>query len=130
MGLAACAPDVVLRGNLPDPDRIAEIHPGKTTKNDVISILGSPSTISVFDPNSWYYVSKRTKQVAFLDPDVLDQQVYIIRFNGDVVQAIGHKNLKDGELIEPAPGETPAPGRHLTFMEQFVGNIGRFNSSK
>ena len=29
--------------------------------------------------------------------------------------------------ITPAPGATPAPGRELTFLEQIIGNVGRFN---
>ncbi len=28
---------------------------------------------------------------------------------------------------QTAPGATPAPGRELTFLEQILGNIGRFN---
>jgi len=34
-----------------------------------------------------------------------------------------------GREIEPAPGATPAPGRELTFLEQVIGNVGRFNKS-
>ena len=43
------------------------------------------------------------------------------------VRSVDHKDLKDGRDIEPAPGATPAPGRELTFLEQVLGNIGRFN---
>ncbi len=126
--VAACVPQVDQRGHLPAPDKIAEIHPGTTTRAQVVKILGTPSSTGVFDTDSWYYISRKTKQVAFLDPDVLDQQVYVLNFNGQgVVQSIDHKNLKDGRDIQPAPGATPAPGRELTFLEQILGNIGRFN---
>jgi hypothetical protein len=37
--------------------------------------------------------------------------------------------LKDGLDIEPAPGATPAPGRELTFLEQIIGNVGRFTKT-
>jgi outer membrane protein assembly factor BamE (lipoprotein component of BamABCDE complex) len=125
----ACAADVNLHGNLPTKDEIAEIHPGKTTKAQVTQILGSPSSVGVFDPNHWYYISKRTRRVAFFDPTTLDQEVYIVEFDkGGVVKAVEHKGMKDGENISPAPGETPAPGRHLTFLEQLIGNVGRFNT--
>lgn len=129
-GLTACVPNVDQRGNLPDADKLAQIHPGTTTRDQVTKILGTPSSTGVFDDKSWYYISRKTKQVAFLDPDVLDQQVYIVRFDGNgVVQRLDHKDLKDGREIEPAPGATPAPGRELTFLEQVLGNIGRFNKS-
>ncbi|HVH73939.1 MAG TPA: outer membrane protein assembly factor BamE [Stellaceae bacterium] len=127
---AACQTDVNLHGNLPSHDEIAQIHPGKTTKTEVTQILGSPSSVGVFDPNHWYYISKRTKRIAFFDPKVLDQEVYVVEFNQQgVVKAVVHKGMKDAENISPAPGATPAPGRHLTFLEQLIGNMGRFNTT-
>jgi len=127
---AACAPTVDQRGNLPEPDKLAEIHPGTTTRDQVTKILGTPSSTGVFNDRSWYYISRKTKQVAFFNPDVLDQQVYVVNFDGSgVVKSVDHKGLNDGREIQPAPGATPAPGRELTFLEQVLGNIGRFNKS-
>jgi outer membrane protein assembly factor BamE (lipoprotein component of BamABCDE complex) len=127
-GLAACVATVDQRGNLPEPEKIAQIQPGTTTREQVVKILGTPSSIGVFDDKNWYYISRRIKQVAFLNPDVLDQQVYIVNFDAaGVVRGVDHKDLKDGREIEPAPGATPAPGKELTFLEQVLGNIGRFN---
>jgi outer membrane protein assembly factor BamE (lipoprotein component of BamABCDE complex) len=124
----ACSTDVEQRGNLPDRDQLARIHPGATTKAEVEQLLGSPSSTGVFNDKSWYYISKQTKRVAFFSPDVLDQEVYVVRFNDKgVVSGIDHKTLKDGRAIAMAPGETPAPGRQLTFIEQLIGNIGKFN---
>jgi outer membrane protein assembly factor BamE (lipoprotein component of BamABCDE complex) len=121
-GLPACSPTVDQRGNLPEADKIAEIRPGATTRDEVTKILGTPSSTSIFNEKIWYYISRRTKQVAFFDPDVTDQQVYI-------VNSVDHRDLKDARDIEPAPGATPAPGRELTFLEQIIGNVGRFTKS-
>ncbi len=126
--LAACSPTVDQRGNLPGADRIAQIHPGSTTRDQVAKILGTPSSTGVFNDKQWYYISRRTEQVAFFDPEVLDQQVYIVDFDDKgVVRQVDHRDLKDGRDITPAPGATPAPGRELTFLEQVLGNVGRFN---
>jgi outer membrane protein assembly factor BamE (lipoprotein component of BamABCDE complex) len=128
IALSGCAASVDNRGHLPDQDRLAEIHPGQTTKDQVVKILGTPSSTGVFDDKDWYYISRKTEQVAFFDKDVLDQQVYVVRFDDKgVVSAVDHKDLRDARLIEPAPGATPAPGRELTFLEQILGNVGRFN---
>src|ERR1051326_7212805 len=110
--LCGCAPTVDQRGNLPDPDKLATIRPGATTKDEVVKILGTPSSIGVFNDKSWYYISRRTEQLAFLDPDVLDQQVYIVNFDDrGVVKAVDPRTLKDGREITPAPGATPPPHR-------------------
>jgi outer membrane protein assembly factor BamE (lipoprotein component of BamABCDE complex) len=128
LAIAGCSPNIELRGDLPTREQIAQIHPGKTTKDQVVKILGSPSSVSVFDANAWYYISKRTSQSAFFLPNTTDQQVYIVDFTKDgVVSAVDHKGLKDAENITPAPGATPAPGRELTFLEQIIGNLGRFS---
>src|SRR3954469_21973731 len=74
-GLGGCVSTVDQRGNLPDAEKVAEIRPGGTRRDEVTKILGTPSSIGVFDSKNWYYISRKTKRVAFFDPDVLDQQV-------------------------------------------------------
>jgi outer membrane protein assembly factor BamE (lipoprotein component of BamABCDE complex) len=127
----SCAPTVEQRGNLPNPDKLAEIHAGTTTKDEVAKILGTPSSASIFNNDkSWFYISRRTSQTAFFEPDVLDQQVYIVDFDDNgVVKAVEHKMLEDGKQISPVARATPAPGRELSFLEQLIGNLGKFNSS-
>jgi outer membrane protein assembly factor BamE (lipoprotein component of BamABCDE complex) len=128
--LAGCAISEDKRGNLPDPEKLAQLQPGTTSKEQVIKILGSPSSASAFDDDVWYYISRKTKQVAFFSPTVLDQQVYIVDFDDKgIVKDVGHKTLADGAPITPAPGATPSPGRELSFMEQLIGNIGRFGGT-
>ena len=128
LSLGACVASIDNRGHLPEPEKLAQIQPGSTTRDQVVKILGTPSSTGVFNDKSWYYISRKTKRVAFLDPDVLDQQVHVVNFDGrGVVSSLDHKELKDGREIQPAPGATPAPGRELTFVEQLLGNIGRFN---
>ena len=127
----SCAPAVDQRGNLPNPDKLAEIHAGSTTKDEVAKILGTPSSVSVFNNDkSWYYISRRTSQTAFFEPNVLDQQVYIVEFDDQgVVRGVDHKLLEDGKEITPVARATPAPGRELSFLEQLIGNLGKFNGS-
>jgi outer membrane protein assembly factor BamE (lipoprotein component of BamABCDE complex) len=128
-GVAGCASDIAQRGHLPTPEQIAQIQPGSTTREDVVKIIGSPSSTATFDDKTWYYISRRTKQVSFFSPTVLDQQVFIVSFNDKgVVKSVGHKALADGESISPAPGATPSRGRELTFLEQLLGNVGKFNN--
>jgi len=118
------------RGNLPPPEKVAQIHPGKTTKDDVVKILGTPSSVGVFNDKNWYYISSRTGQFSFFDPKVLDQQVFVVDFNDDgIVKAVDHKTLVDGKEVVPVARATPAPGRELSFLEQLVGNLGKFNST-
>jgi outer membrane protein assembly factor BamE (lipoprotein component of BamABCDE complex) len=127
--VAGCATSVEQRGHLPAQDKIAEVHPGSTTKEEVIKILGSPSSVSIFNDKCWYYISRRTEQFSFFDPNVVDQQVYVVNFDDQgVVKAVDHKGIQDAMAIDPVDRATPAPGRELSFLEQLIGNLGKFNS--
>jgi len=128
LALAACQPTVDQRGNLPEKSKLAEIEPGVTTKEMVSQILGTPSSVSTFSDRTWYYISRRTEQTAFFEPEVLDQQVVVVAFDDSgVVRDVQHLNLADSRPVDPSSRETPSAGRELGFVEQLIGNLGKFN---
>ena len=125
--LLGCAPQIDTRGNLPDPDAVLEIQPGIDDRSKVATILGTPSTVSTFEDDTWYYVSRRTEQIAFFEPEVVDQQVVMVKFGSDgLVSDMKVYGLEDGQIIEPVERTTPTSGRELTVLQQLFGNIGRF----
>jgi outer membrane protein assembly factor BamE (lipoprotein component of BamABCDE complex) len=126
---AACTPTIDQRGNLPDEEKLATIRPGITSKETVAQVLGTPSSTSTFDDKTWYYISKRTEQVAFFEPTLLDQQVVVIDFDdSNLVADIRRMGMADRRDVTPVARATPAPGKEMTIMEQLLGNVGRFNT--
>ena len=129
--LSACAPDIVQRGNLPDPELLARIQPGTQTRNQVSDLLGSPSSVATFGEEVWYYISSQTKTIAFYEPDILDQKVVAISFDdAGRVKNIRTYGLEDARDIEPIARTTPTGGREITVLEQLVGNLGRFSGKE
>jgi outer membrane protein assembly factor BamE (lipoprotein component of BamABCDE complex) len=128
LALAACTNPVDQRGNLPEADKLAQIKPGLTDKATVTQLLGSPSAVGPFDTDTWLYISQKTRLVALQPTEVLDQQVVSIAFDDKgIVRGIAHRSMADAEPIVPNPDATPAPGREFTFLEQLIGNFGRFS---
>lgn len=129
LALSACGNDVQLRGNTPDPEDIAEIRPGVHSRQDVIDILGSPSTVSTFEERRWYYIGQKTQVIAFMKPEVLDRNVLIVTFDDSgLVAGTQSYGIADAQDISPVARVTPTEGRDLTFLQQLFGNIGRFSS--
>ncbi len=127
--LVGCSPPVDLRGNDPDKAAMAAIRPGVTDKASVTKLLGSPSSVATFDPNTWYYISQKTQEIAFFKPSLEDEKVVTISFDSKgVVQRVAYLGMKQHEDVEPNPDATPAPGREFTVLEQLIGNFGRFSS--
>ncbi len=130
--LAACAPRQDYRGVTLDEDKLSLITVGQTTEAQVGALLGSPSTTSTFPEwgTTYYYISSETEAVAFLAPELIDQQVVAINFDKDnKVQSIKRYGLKDGKQVAFVDRETPTRGKELTVLEQLFGNLGRFNSA-
>jgi outer membrane protein assembly factor BamE (lipoprotein component of BamABCDE complex) len=126
--LGACNNPIDQRGNLPEPDKLAQIKPGTTDKATVTQLIGSPSSVATFDPNTWYYISQKTKPVAFFMPERIDQEVVAIDFDeSGIVRELRRKTMADGQTVEPNPNATPAPGREFSVLEQLIGNLGRFS---
>jgi outer membrane protein assembly factor BamE (lipoprotein component of BamABCDE complex) len=129
LAATACAPTVNTHGYRIDPAVVAQIQPGVTSREEVERLLGSPSSMSTFNDKSWYYVTQRTEQLTFYDTDVAAQDVLRIDFGGDgLVSDVNQRGLEMARNIEPAPEKTRTMGNELTVVQQFVGNIGRFNT--
>ncbi len=126
--VAACASRVENRGNLPDPELLSGIKPGEASREQVAQILGSPSSVAVFDQETWYYISEKTETLAFFEPEVTTRNVVIVRFDTKgVVKGVETLGLAQGREVEPIERITPTAGREYTVMEQLIGNLGRFN---
>ena len=129
--LAACSTEVTVRGNLPDPDAMAQVQIGASSRQQVAEVLGSPSTISSFQDRTWYYIGQKQTQVAFLDPEVLERTVFVVAFDdAGMVKETAHYTLEDGIIIDPVTRETPTEGRELTVLQQIFGNLGKFPTSQ
>ncbi len=126
--LAGCAGTVDQSGNLLDPERLQEIEPGRQSREEVAEILGSPSAIGTFSDRKWYYISRQTSRLAFLERKILESHVVVITFDDDgIVESIHELNAEDRREIDMVSRTTPTAGQGMNVVQQLFGNIGRFN---
>lgn len=124
---AACAPMTATRGYVPDEVLLGELRPGVHDKNSVASLLGSPSSVGTFDSDTWYYITRKTEQLAFFAEEVTDQQVVAVEFDENgVLKGVQRFTLEDAKDIQLVERETPSRGKELTVLQQIFGNVGRF----
>ncbi len=125
--LQACGERVVTRGNLPDPDLLADVEVGQADRREVEKILGSPSSVALFKDESWYYISERSEIWAFLRPEIKQRKIVVIRFDQKGLvrekKVFGLEKSRELELVER---ETKTAGREFSLMRQLFGNVGRF----
>ena len=125
--LGACTPIVDQRGHVVEKGTYEKLQAGTSTKDDVLTLLGSPSTVAAFDAETWYYISQRAETVAFKEPQVRQQNVVAIAFESSgTVKTINNYTLKDGKAVDMVDRKTPTAGKELGYIEQLFGNLGKF----
>ena len=129
--LTACSPMIDSHGPVPDPEKTAMLKPGETTYAEILQLLGSPTTRTVFDTETWLYVQSKQKRMAFFKPEEFEREILILSFDKKgILTAADKKTLADGRDIEPAPEKTSLGAQELSAMEQILGNIGRFGQDQ
>lgn len=125
--LAACSAKVDNRGYVSTGDIKTMVSVGQT-RDEVLANLGSPSSQSSFGNETWYYIAARKEATAFLKPEVVKQDVTKIEFDmAGIVSKVETFNEENSQDIPIAKRKTPTEGHSLGFMEQLLGNVGRFN---
>jgi outer membrane protein assembly factor BamE (lipoprotein component of BamABCDE complex) len=128
LSLGACSPKISNIGYVHDTPIKDQITIGKSTHEEVLAKLGSPSSQSSFGDETWYYVTGRKETMAFLRPEIVQEDITGIIFDGNgVVSKIEDYNINDSKDFELVKRTTPTEGHTLGFFEQVLGNVGRFN---
>ncbi|WP_041794330.1 outer membrane protein assembly factor BamE [Pararhodospirillum photometricum] len=131
LGTAGCSHDINAHGNLPTEEAMGRLKVGEQTRADIQTILGTPSSTSLFGGETWYYISNQTAQVAFYAPEELRRQVIAVRFDDQgVLQGVDRLSREDGRVVEVVKRETPTRGTEANFFQEFLGNLGRVSASQ
>jgi outer membrane protein assembly factor BamE (lipoprotein component of BamABCDE complex) len=129
--LSSCGwlmPTPQLRGNKVDPESMKELNPGTSTKADVSAIIGSPTARDSFDDNTWLYIAEVTQQRIGRTLGELDQKVVVLNFDEKgVLKSISNVDQDAALPVTMIARTTASPGTEASFMQQLLGNIGRFN---
>ena len=122
---AGCSPVSSFQGFQAVDKSPADVKAGEDTRSTVLARLGSPTAVSTFDKDTWYYISQTSSRTAFYHPRVNKRDVVAIAFRkaDDQVLSVNTFTLKDGRIIAYNDRETPTRGREMTVLEQLLGSI-------
>lgn len=131
LAVAGCETIVDQRGFAATPGSLEKLEIDTQSREDVVRLIGSPSTVATFNPNVWYYISQKQEYYAFFKPTMLQQDVVQLNFNDSGrLTAIKKYELADSRDIDMVSRITPTAGKEITVLEQLMGNVGRFTGPK
>ena len=109
------------------PDGALEQLPLGATQDQVLIVLGTPSTVATVSGEVFYYISQRTERAAqFMPSQVTDQRVIGVYFDKSRrVERLAHYGLKDGRLFDYVSRTTPAGGQDYNYINYMLRIIGK-----
>ena len=108
------------------PEGALEQIPVGASQEQVLIVLGTPSTVATLNGEVFYYISQRTqRRVAFMDQSVTDQRVLAVYFDKNrQVQRIANYGLQDGKLFDFISRTTPTSGQEISYLTPIFRLIG------
>lgn len=121
--LTACTSigETQVHGHLLSDSDLEQIPPG-SSQEQVLVVLGSPSTTSTIDGKTFYYIqSTAHRPVAFMRSRTIDRRVVAVYFDqNDQVERVANYGMQDGVVFDFISRTTPTTGRELTFVRQII----------
>ncbi|HXW30911.1 MAG TPA: outer membrane protein assembly factor BamE [Xanthobacteraceae bacterium] len=122
--VGGCFTEIYNRGFMV-PEGALEQIPMGATQEQVLIVLGTPSTVATVNGEVFYYISQRSEQTAFMPPKIVDQRVIAVYFDKNRrVERLADYGLQDGKLFDFVSRTTPTSGKEvtsLTYMFKIFG---------
>jgi outer membrane protein assembly factor BamE (lipoprotein component of BamABCDE complex) len=118
--LAGCFSETYQKGYIL-PEGALEQIPVGASQEQVLIVLGTPSTVATVSGEAFYYISERAERpVAFMPQKVVDQHVVAVYFDKDRrVERLADYGLKDGKIFDYVSRTTPTGGAELSYLKGF-----------
>jgi len=108
---------VIQSGYVADERLLEQVRTGSSAEQ-VLVVLGTPSTTSTIGGSVWYYISQKSvRPVAFMQPTIVDRRIFAVYFDKNKkVERVANYGLQDGQVFDFVSRTTPAAGRETSFL--------------
>jgi len=119
LGLAGCGSftETLQRGYVVQEGTLEQIPIG-ATQEQVLIVLGTPSTVATVSGETFYYISQTSQRsAAFMPYEVKDQRVIAVYFDKERrVKRLANYGLRDGKVFDFLSQTTPTGGKEYAYL--------------
>ncbi len=114
------------RGFVLDQKALDQIRPGSSAEQ-VVLVLGTPSTTATVGGKTYYYISQKVSQTAlFLPEKITDQRVVAVYIDkNNKVERVANYGMQDGVIFDFISRTTPAAGADSGFLSSVFRRLGQ-----
>lgn len=123
-GLAACGNNARQHGYVLAENALDQVPVG-SSREQVLLVLGSPSTTSTIAGDTFYYISQTIDDNPIMGREIRDQRVLAVYFDDKgLVKQIANYGLQDGKVFDFISRKTRTGGAEVNLIAQLLGAIG------
>lgn len=115
--MAGCTGETFQKGYILPPGALEQVQIG-ASQDQVLIVMGTPSTVATLNGEVFYYISQRSeRKVAFMPQKVMDQRVIAIYFDKNrQVTRLANYGMKDGKIFDFISRTTPTSGQEISYL--------------
>jgi len=100
------------------PDGALEQIPLGASQEQVLLVLGTPSTVATVSGEAFYYISQKAdRPIGFMNASITDQRVVAVYFDRNRrVQRLAEYGMKDGKVFDFVSNTTATTGHENTII--------------
>ena len=119
--LGGCTGEQFQKGYILPPGALEQIPIG-ASQDQVLIVMGTPSTVATLNGEVFYYISQRSERpIAFMNQRLVDQRVIAIYFDKNrQVQRLANYGLQDGRIFDFISRTTPTSGQEAQLPDAAV----------
>jgi outer membrane protein assembly factor BamE (lipoprotein component of BamABCDE complex) len=123
--LGGCFTQTYYHGYVVQDGALEQIPIG-ATQEQVLIVLGTPSTVATVNGEVFYYISERAEKTAFLPQKVVNQRVIAVYFDKNRrVERLADYGLQDGRIFDFVSRTTPTTGKELNYLTYVFKIFGK-----
>src|ERR1700755_3320835 len=115
--LGGCTGEQFQKGYILPPGALEQIPIG-ASQDQVLIVMGTPSTVATLNGEVFYYISQRAERpVMFMNQKVVDQRVIAVYFDKNrQVARLSNYGLKDGKIFDFISRTTATSGQEMSYL--------------
>ncbi len=122
--LGGCFGETFQRGYVLPEGALEQIRLG-ASQEQVLIVLGTPSTVATVSGEAFYYISQRAERpVSFMPTHITDQRVIAVYFDRNRrVERVAAYGIKDGKVFDFVSRTTPTAGSDYSLIQSLLHTL-------
>ena len=129
--ISSCSPTYKNHGYVPSESELNQLKVGKSSKESVKNLFGSPSSIGLVQEDRWFYLYTKIKNFMYRSPEITERQLVVITFGSNgLLENIEKFELQDQEVVVLSRRITESGIKGVSLIQQLLNSAGNYDPAQ